>query len=151
MTNEYYDNLIRISNEWSDRKQERETKKQEIIKKYGWDSKELKAIYDEIESEPYPFTPGESKAVRAYLNSNYYGLNEIEMNDFLWDRDVHDFITSLKNAEIDTFVYTNTSSAVMDNILGFIDEGCKMLEPTILTRKDEWEQKEVKGIRFKIG
>ena len=49
------------------------------------------------------------------------------MNDFLWDRDVKDFSDTLKAAGVTTFVLTNQSTALMENIHQLEDEGWKLL------------------------
>ena len=39
------------------------------------------------------------------------------MDDFLWEKEVTDFIETLRKAGIETFVYTNQSTAVMENLV----------------------------------
>jgi hypothetical protein len=77
------------------------------------------------------------------------------MDDFLWEKEVHDFIDTLRRAGIQTFVYTNQSTAVMENLHAFAAEGCTMDGLCTITRhEDRWgdeEPTEVMGIRFSVN
>ena len=81
--------------------------------------------------------------------------DELEMDDFLWDKEVADFIEALRSAGIDTFVYTNQSTAVMENLHAFAAEGCTMTGLcTIIRHENRWgdeEPTEVMGIRFSVN
>lgn len=49
-----------------------------------------------------------------------------EMNSFLWTRDVPTFILTLREAGIKHFVFTNTSTALMEDLHAFEQEGCEI-------------------------
>lgn len=49
-----------------------------------------------------------------------------EMNSFLWTRDVPMFILTLREAGIKHFVFTNTSTALMEDLHAFEQEGCEI-------------------------
>ena len=102
----------------------------------------------------FPFTQGENKACRAWANSIRTRQTEMEMSDFLFDTEVADFIGALRKAGITSFVYTNTSTAIMENIHAFVAEGCKTNNLCTITRQEErWggeETLEVQGIRFTV-
>ena len=73
---------------------------------------------------------------------------------FCWEKDIHDFITTLRNIGVKKFVITNTSTALMDNLHGFADEGCYI--GGLVTRQPEtkwspFEQGIVVCIREKTG
>ena len=77
------------------------------------------------------------------------------MDDFLWDWEVADFVDTLRRAGIDTFVYTNQSTAVMENLHAFAAEGCRLEGLCTITRREtRWGDEEptgVQGIRFSLN
>ena len=153
--NTYFENLKRIGHDWEAARTERQSRKQRIIDTLGWDSDELKAWYEEDAAAKFPFESGVSKAYRAWAQSLSRKEDELEMDDFLWDKEVADFIEALRSAGIETFVYTNQSTAVMENLHAFAAQGCTMMGLCTITRQEtRWgdeEPTEVMGIRFRIS
>ena len=152
--NTYFDNLYRIGCEYEAARVERQARKQQIIDTLGWDSEELKAWYEEDKAAKFPFSQGISKAFRAWKTSIQRSEDEVEMDDFLWESEVHDFIEALREAGFQTFVYTNQSTAVMENLHQLAAEGCRLEGLCTITRKEnrwgEEEPYEVQGIRFSL-
>ena len=152
--NAYFENLKRLGHEYEAARAERQARKQQIIDTLGWDSPELKAWYEEDAATKFPFEQGACKAYRAWASSISRKEDELEMDDFLWDKEVADFISTLRSAGIDTFVYTNQSTAVMENLHQFAAAGCKLEGLCTITRKEtrwgEEEPYEVQGIRFSL-
>ena len=150
--NTYFDNLYRIGCEHEAARVERQARKQQIIDTLGWDSEELKAWYEEDKAAKFPFSQGISKAFRAWKTSIQRSEDEVEMDDFLWESEVHDFVEALREAGFQTFVYTNQSTAVMENLHQFAAEGCRLEGLCTITRREnrwgEEEPYEVQGIRF---
>lgn len=153
--NSYFEEMKRIGYAWEEARVERKNRKQQIIDTLGWDSEELKAWYEEDKAAAFPFPQGASKAYRAWVGSISRKEDEVEMDDFLWEKEVHDFVDTLRRAGIQTFVYTNQSTAVMENLHAFAAEGCTMDELCTITRhEDRWgdeEPTEVMGIRFSVN
>ena len=153
--NTYFENLKRIGHDWEAARVERQARKQQIIDTLGWDSDELKAWYEEDAAAKFPFESGVSKAYRAWAQSLSRKEDELEMDDFLWDKEVADFIEALRSAGIETFVYTNQSTAVMENLHAFAAQGSTMTGLCTLTRQEtRWgnaEPTEVMGIRFSLN
>ena len=153
--NTFFLNLKRIGHDWEAARVERKARKQQIIDTLGWDSDELKAWYEEDAAAKFPFESGVSKAYRAWAQSLSRKEDELEMDDFLWDKEVGDFIEALRSAGIDTFVYTNQSTAVMENLHAFAAAGCTMMGLCTITRQESrWgdeEPTEVMGIRFSLN
>ena len=153
--NTYFENLKRIGHEWEAARVERKARKQQIIDTLGWDSEELKAWYEEDAAAKFPFESGVSKAYRAWAQSLSRKEDELEMDDFLWDKEVADFIEALRSAGIETFVYTNQSTAVMENLHAFAAQGCTMTGLcTIIRQESRWGDEdpyEVQGIRFSLN
>ena len=153
--NSYLEEMKRIGYAWEEARVERKNRKQQIIETLGWDSEELKAWYEEDKVAAFPFPQGASKAYRAWAGSISRKEDEVEMDDFLWEKEVHDFIDTLRKAGIQTFVYTNQSTAVMENLHAFAAEGCTMDGLCTITRhEDRWgdeEPTEIMGIRFSVN
>jgi phosphoglycolate phosphatase-like HAD superfamily hydrolase len=153
--NKYFEEIRRIGNEWEERRQERRERKKQIIAKYGWESEELEAWYAENHEEVFPISQGASKAYRAWWTSIDRQEDEVEMDDFLWEKDVQDFVDAFKAAGIKTFVYTNQSTAVMENLHQLAAAGCTMQGLCTITRQEtrcgDEELTKVMGIRFAIG
>ena len=153
--NTYFAEFKRISDEFKAARDERENCKQKIIDTYGWESDELKAWYEEGRAVVFPFSQGVCKAYYAWQWSLSMKEDEVEMEDFLWEDEVADFIDAFRKAKIETFVYTNKSSAVMENLHWFVAEGCKIKELCTITRPEHYlgEEKpvEIMGVRFSLN
>ena len=153
--NAYFENLKRLGHEYEAARAERQARKQQIIDTLGWDSPELKAWYEEDAAAKFPFEQGACKAFRAWASSISRKEDELEMDDFLWDKEVADFIGTLREAGIGTFVYTNQSTAVMENLHAFAAQGCTMTGLCTITRQEtRWgdeEPTEIMGIRFTLN
>ena len=153
--NAYFENLKRLGHEYEAARVERQQRKQQIIDTLGWDSPELKAWYEEDAAAKFPFEQGACKAYRAWASSISRKEDELEMDDFLWDKEVADFVNTLRSAGITTFVYTNQSTAVMENLHAFAAQGCTMTGLCTITRQEtRWgdeEPTEIMGIRFTLN
>lgn len=92
---------------------------------------------------------GTEKAYRALQNI----AEEPVMDEFLWDTEVADFIDVIRQAGIETFVYTNQPT--FENLHAFAANGCTKIGYRTITRKEiyrgEEETYEVEGIRFKLN
>jgi hypothetical protein len=153
--NAYFAELDRIARDFEQRHEAHKKLKQQIIDTKGWDSEELKAWYAEEENDfQYPISQGACKAYRAFLGTLEHGEDEIEMNDFLWDREIDDFVEALRKAGFDSFIYTNQSTAVMENLYGFAKAGCTMTGLTTITRRErrfgEYRDEAILGIHFTL-
>ena len=153
--NSYFLNLKRLGSEYEEARTERKARKQQIIDTLGWDSEELKAWYEEDAAAKFPFEQGTCKAYRAWAQSLSRKEDELEMEDFLWEKEVEDFVHALRSAGIKAFVYTNPSTAVMENLHAFAAHGCTMLGLCTITRQEtRWGDEEptaVMGIRFSVN
>ena len=152
--NTHFENLKRLGQEYEEKRKALEEEKAGLIEKYGWDSDEVKAWYDVRNNMEYPVSQGACKAYRAWKNSLESGLDDVEMDDFLWDKEVGDFVETLRKAGIMSFIYTNQSTAMMDNLHDLEKEGCIMEG---LCRREEVERSfgeeriiEVRGIHFTV-
>jgi hypothetical protein len=149
--NAFFEEMYRIGCEWSKAHKAHEELKEQIIATKGWDSPELKAWYAEEEQMKFPFSSGANKAFRAW---RYTEGEEVIMDDFCWDRERHDFIDALRQAGIRSFVVTNQSTGLMEDIHGYIAEGCRLEGPCTIIKKDsrwgEETEETIQGLRFTL-
>ena len=150
-TNTYFEELDRVARDFEQKHEAHKALKQQIIDEKGWDSEELKAWYrEEEENFQYPISPGACKAYRAW---RYSETDEVIMDDFTWERERHDFIDTLRKADIQTLVVTNQSTGLMEAL--HAAEGCTMLGLCTITKKDkrwgEETEEQIMGIRFRLN
>ena len=101
------------------------------------------------------YSAGALKAFWSWKNSVHFGNNELEVSDFIWDKNVTEFVNTLREAGIKSFVVTNQSTALMQNLHAFVENGCELVELCVFKRghgyfKDD-PAEELYGIRFKVG
>jgi len=153
-TNTYFEKLRAEGDAYEEKKRALEDRKKEIIDTCGWDSGELKAWYEENEKLTYPVPAGACKAYRAWMQSIEHENEELQMDDFLWEREVSDFVDCLRKAGISTFVYTNQSTAVMENLHELTKAGCHMDGLCTIKRWErrfgENKEEEILGIHFTV-
>ena len=144
--NEYFENMQEVS-----RKYEQECHDIDVAKKAVKEVLDNDKYWEWVESHPkpdYPFTDGQSKAFRLWYWSE---TDERNMNDHLWDKEVHDFVETLREAGIETFTMTNASTALMDNMHALVDEGCTFLGLCKVVSTERWNKgKMLNGVRFAL-
>jgi hypothetical protein len=151
--NPYFDNLLELCKEHDVKIQAHEALKADLYRdEVSDDERSAWWARDQALRDAYPAKGGASKALRAWM---YGTSDELELNDFLWDHEVHDFVRALKNAGLTTFTYTNQSSGVMENIHQLISEGCKLVGPCEVHRIEQRFGEETVetrlGLRFKVS
>jgi len=154
MENTYFKELEDAGRAFEEKREAFLKKKEQIIEEKGWDSEELKAWYEEKKAMTFPYTDGEVKAYRAWRFSTEEDKEELELDDFLWDREVADFAKALRKAGIKTFIYTNTSTALMENIHHLATEGITLEGLATVEKKNYFCEGGVEkrpGLRFKVN
>lgn len=153
-TNAYFNEMRKALYDWRAAKKERAERKKTIVETCGWESEELRAWYEEEAAAKHPFSGGESKAYQAWAVTVSRGEEELEMDDFLWDTEAHDFVETLRKAGIRSFVYTNKSTSVMENLHALAAEGCEMTGLCMIARMEERFGTEtlekIPGVRFTV-
>ena len=151
--NAYFENLRRLGKEHADVCKAHEALKESIVEGKGWNSPEMDAWYAEKKrlEEANPLSGGIGKAYRSW----YWGTtDELELSDFLWNKEVEDYVDTLRKAGIHSFVYSNSSTAVMENIHQLVAAGCTLEGPCTLVKKTEkWGEEgeeQVLGLRFSL-
>ncbi|MBO4819538.1 MAG: hypothetical protein J5528_05295 [Firmicutes bacterium] len=149
MTNTYFEELLRSWKKYEDAKAERNKEREQIIKEKGWDSEELKAWKEREQSIPFPYTDGQMKSYWAWRYTTENELDTFTINEFLWDREVENFGKALREAGIKEFIYTCTSTALMDNIHDLEACGWKMTGLWESRKKNIWGAEDItRGLRF---
>ena len=105
------------------------------------------AFFEAIEHTDKEFTSGAVKAYRAWKNSE---TSAVELREGLWDSEIHDFVETMRKAGIDWFIFTNQSTALMENLHALAAEGCTVCGLAAII-KDGWPyQRRIKGIKIKL-
>ena len=99
---------------------------------------------------------GGAAAVQMYLNGkkgfrtrSNRRFTAHELKNFLWDKEVKDFVKTMMSIGITRFVYTNTSTAVMDNLHLLEQEGCCIRGLAVMEKGFFYEDK--KGIEIEVS
>lgn len=112
-----------------------------------------KLLEDEKEGK---LSGGAATAVQMYLNGKKgfhtrgnRRFTAYELKNFLWDKEVKDFVKTIMSIGITRFVYTNTSTAVMDNLHLLEQEGCCIRGLAVMEKGFFDEDK--KGIEIEVS
>ena len=158
-TNNYFRMMNDIGTGYQNAKAIRAKEKDQLMNANNWDA--VKAWNQREEKEfPFPFSRGQMNAYRAWQNSaanesSLNGRSILEVSDLPWDKDAHDFISTLREAGITEFAITDRSTALMELLHILADEeGCKMVSLCKITRSEKrWggtETTETPGILMNI-
>ena len=150
--NEVFNEIRRACEEWEAAKDEYAKQKHEIIKKFGCDSPEYKAWKAEQKENPFPISRGAMTAFHTWENNIEKRTDEFEFDGFTCDDESKDFIDTLRKAGIKTIVLTCASTALIENLHTYAEEGCTVDGLAVVTRKNDWGRtREQKGIRLRIN
>ncbi len=151
-TNGYFKMMSDIIEGYERAKAIRKAEKEELMKKEDWDA--VEAWNEREKSFPFPFSYGYMKAYWAWKNSVENNADTFEMDDFLWDKEVHGFVACLKEAGVSEFAITNRSTGLMDNLHALEKEGCQMKGLCIVHRRENrWGEEETtsyNGIMIRV-
>ena len=93
---------------------------------------EYHRLSDELKKIVFPMTEGEYRAVRDWERST----DTFICRDYLWERDIHDYIEALRDAGVIEFLDADESTAVMRCAHGFVGEGAKLEGTATFTEDD---------------
>lgn len=149
INNEYFENIEKAGLAYTDRYTAHYNKKEDIINKYGWDSKEMDEWYNEEEEiKKDAFPAGVVKAFNSWKRRNAY--DGAIVCEEIWRGEVLDYMRTLFDGGITEIIITDKSTALMENLHEFCSYGWKM-DSCITITKDYGtivEKEEVKGIRL---
>lgn len=105
-----------------------------------------------LDNEDREMTRGELKAYHAWYWRKDKGFmtDELVIDDFCWDHEVKDFINALREAGIGSFIVTDSSTALMENIHGYVREGARMAGLCEVDKRSLRRTERVQGIRFEL-
>lgn len=150
--NIYFQTMTQIGTEFSKAQKIRESEKEAILKAQDWTA--LDTWYEREKGIKYPFTDGQDKAYQAWDTSLRNESSVFEVQDLPWDKDIHDFVETLRAAGIVEFAVTNQSTALMRCLHLLVAEGCAMQGLCTVTRSEvRWGGEgtsEYPGILFRI-
>lgn len=149
--NTYFEEIERVTLKFTEDRERRKAEKEEIINTKGWGSEELKEWRARDEEIKFPYDEGTMKAFRAWYHQedNGFETETLVFPDFLWDKEVPGFIRALKKAGINEFIYTCTSTALMDNIHDLEEGGFMMTGLAEIKNTSRWTTDEfTRGLRF---
>lgn len=147
-TNTYFESMTKTAEAYEAARQALKEKKQEIIGTHGWDSSEMEAWEAEYEALKDPFTRGEWKALITWTRCE---TDELLLEDFCWEEETADFIVTLRKAGVQSFITTDRSTALMENIHAYIAAGCTLEGPVTIEKKTWHGTETVQGLRFRIN
>lgn len=88
-------------------------------------------------------TNGQAKAWQAWTETTRSQSSAFEVRDLPWDRDIHDFVETLRAAGVAEFAVTDRSTALMGCLHRLVDEGCTMQGLCKVTRDEiRWGEKD---------
>ena len=147
-TNDYMNELGKKLNAY-EREHKAWEESKEAARAKGYEA--LMEWYDNAPQKPeYPLTGGQSKAYSLwYWNER----EELNFDDFVWKGEAKDFIDTLRAAGVKTFTMTDKSTALMENMHWFQQNGCTLMGLCEVEPTDPWEKKHIgpkKGVRFAL-
>lgn len=143
--NKYFAELNRKMIGYNAKCYELRKRKEACTQNGDWDGV-MKCI-DEEEKLEVPITNGEWKALEmvAYSEGKEYVLS-----NFLYENEVEDFCESLKKSGVESFIFTNHSTALIENIHDFINNGLEFAGVVDVEKKRGRHTDIVKGLRFSV-
>ena len=150
-----YDEAYEISKTWQQKKEAAVAEREALWKEEKWD--EGSAVIKKFEAEnPYPFTRGRSDALRdCTWNMEKENEGFFEVRDLPDEKDLDDYLESLKEMEITTFLLTEESTALMRNLFELESHGCRITGLKTYKREDDFfgkkKELEVRGIEIEIA
>lgn len=123
----------------------KEAKREELSDDDFW------AWYQQNKAPEYPLSSGEYKAIHEVI---WGKTDELLLEDTLWESEVHDFISTLRDMGAETIVITSESTGLMENMHLFAAEGLRLVglcevetgDKNIFTKEPEVR----KGVRFEF-
>ena len=114
--------------------------KEEVKEKYGWESEEMKAVQEKLKAlKSDPYGAGAWKAWRAvYWNENEKNPDELCITDFCWEKELPQFVETLRNFGVTEFVTVDASTALMRTIHGLVENGCTLVGLATVDEKKCW-------------
>ena len=113
------------------------------------------AAYEEAkakgEKPSFPYTAGQNEAARCFFFGRNESEDEVTVGNLLWERDIPDFVETLRKGGIKSFILTDHSTALMSMMHGFAKEGCKLEGLCTATEENCFDGKrEIPAVKFSL-
>ncbi len=114
----------------------------------------LDAWHEREKQFRFPYTEGQMRAYRAWMQSRRRGSSTLEAEDLPWERDIPDFVRTLREAGAEAFAVTDQSTALMRSLHALAAEGCTVEGLCTITRREDrygsMEEYRVQGISVRL-
>ncbi len=100
------------------------------------DYEEGRRLLAEADKMTCPMTEGACMAIRFWKAN----ADTMIADDHLWTKDIHDFVTCLREAGVKTFLFADHSTALMESIHEFVKEGLTLVGPETYTEECCWSR-----------
>lgn len=104
-----------------------------------------------------PTTRGQRYAYRAWEETQENRAEMFEAAEIPWGAELAegvmaDFVNTLREAGVETFVVTDHSTALMEGLHAIFATGCSLIGPATVKRHPRcWGDRERAGLEFKIN
>ncbi len=119
-------------------------------------SKETDRYFENMSktSGTHSYTEGQIIAYHAWKYNKDRAAGVLEVSSIPYEKDIPDFVKTLREAGIKEFIITDSSSGLMSGLHGFADNGCHIESICRITRGKicncEIENTEIKGISMTL-
>lgn len=156
MNIEIFETMKARSDEYMKKFNELATAGQTALDTYGPYSAESLAarelISDFRKKNEVSYNRGQCIAYLAYSNyKNGTYPSFVVDEDFYVASDIKDFLDTVREAEIETFILTCKSTSLMENIHDLVEYGCVLVEPCKVMKHSEYGNFEHLGLMFRVN
>ncbi len=133
--NTFFEKLEAAAWEFESARMERNKEKEALCEAGDWNGVEE---WNEREKQfRFPYTDGEVKAYRAWTQSRWHNSSVLEAEDLPWEKDIPDFIRTLREAGVEAFAVTDQSTALMRSLHALAAGGCTVEGLCTVTRRED--------------
>lgn len=97
---------------------------------------------EELIATEAEYKRGEINLLRAYTESKRRGYEELVLTEICWEQDHADLIDLIRKAKLNTFLIADGSSALLETLHTFIEEGFLITGAKMMTRQNatQWDR-----------
>lgn len=156
MNTEIFETMKAKSDEYMEKLNALKTAKQIALDTYGRDSDEYSTAYklvsDFQKKNEILYNRGQGIAYRAYNNYKNGLYHVFVIDEFFYNCcDVKSFLDTIREAEIETFVVTNKSSVLMENIHDLVELGCVLEGTCTVMEYSKYGNSDHLGLSFRVN
>lgn len=85
----------------------------------------------------FPFSRGQITAYNAWKESKANGLEVVESRDLPWEKDLHDYIETFREARIESIIVTDSAFNKGKYAHLFENEGCRIIGQKVFIRHEK--------------